>query len=90
MAVHIRLARMGTNRTPFYRIVVADQRSPRGGAFIERIGTFDPRRSELRVEGARVQHGLSKGAKPSHTVAILLKQAKLLGKAAAAAETPAK
>jgi small subunit ribosomal protein S16 len=90
MAVHIRLARMGTNRTPFYRIVVADQRSPRGGAFIERIGTFDPRRSELRVEGARVQHWLSKGAKPSHTVAILLKQAKLLGKAAAAAETPAK
>ncbi|HTJ84927.1 MAG TPA: 30S ribosomal protein S16 [Polyangiaceae bacterium] len=86
MAVHIRLARMGTNRTPFYRIVVADQRSPRGGAFIERVGTFDPRRSELRVEGARIQHWLSKGAKPSHTVAVLLKQAKLIGKAAAAPE----
>lgn len=81
MAVHIRLARMGTKKTPFYRIVVADQRASRGGRFIERVGTFDPLRSELRVEGARVQHWLSKGAKPSHTVAVLLKQA-----SAAAAE----
>jgi len=78
MAVHIRLARMGTNKTPFYRIVVADQRSPRGGRFIERLGTYDPRRSELRVEGARIQHWLSKGAKASETVTILLKNAKLL------------
>jgi small subunit ribosomal protein S16 len=77
MAVHIRLARMGTNKTPFYRIVVADQRSPRGGRFIERLGTFDPRSSELRVEGARVQHWLSKGAQPSATVAVLLKNANL-------------
>ncbi len=84
MAVHIRLARMGTNKTPFYRIVVADQRSPRGGRFIERLGTFDPRRSELRIEGARVQHWLSKGAKPSHTVALLLKGAKVSADAAAA------
>lgn len=89
MAVHIRLARMGTNKTPFYRIVVADQRSPRGGRFIERLGTFDPRRSELRIEGARVQHWLSKGAQPSHTVALLLKGAKVLA-GDAAAETPAK
>ena len=43
MAVHIRLARAGTTKTPFYRIVVADQRSPRGGRFIERVGTWDPR-----------------------------------------------
>ena len=79
MAVHIRLARMGTKKTPFYRIVVADQRSPRGGRFIERLGTYDPRRSELRVEGARVQHWLSKGAQASETVTILLKNAKVLG-----------
>ncbi len=89
MAVHIRLARMGTNKTPFYRIVVADQRSPRGGRFIERLGTFDPRRSELRVEGARVQHWLSKGAKASHTVALLLKGAKITATEASVAE-PAK
>lgn len=89
MAVHIRLARMGTNKTPFYRIVVADQRSPRGGRFIERLGTFDPRRSELRVEGARVQHWLSKGAQASATVSILLKNAKILTNAPAAAAAPA-
>lgn len=87
MAVSIRLARMGTNKTPFYRIVVTDSRSPRGGRFIERLGTFDPRRSELRVEGARVTHWLSKGAQPSATVAVLLKNAKL--SAAPAAEAPA-
>lgn len=82
MAVHIRLARMGTKKTPFYRIVVADQRSPRGGRFIERLGTFDPARSELRVEGARIQHWLSKGAQPSETVAVLLKSSKVLSGAA--------
>ena len=92
MAVHIRLARMGTNKTPFYRIVVADQRSPRGGRFIERLGTFDPRRSELRIEGARVQHWLQRGAKPSATVAVLLKSSKVLAGAAAepAAQAPKK
>ncbi len=84
MAVHIRLARMGTNKAPFYRIVVADQRSPRGGRFIERIGTFDPKRSELRVEGARVKHWLDRGAQPSATVAQLLKNAKVLSGAEAA------
>ncbi len=77
---------MGTNKTPFYRIVVADQRAPRGGRFIERVGTYDPCRSELRVEGARIQHWLSKGAQPSATVAVLLKQAA----ASAAAAAPAK
>jgi len=82
MAVHIRLARMGTNRAPFYRIVVADQRSPRGGRFIERIGTFDPLRSELRVEGARVKHWLDRGAQPSATVTVLLKNAKVIGASA--------
>ena len=90
MAVHIRLARMGTNKAPFYRIVVADQRSPRGGRFIERIGTFDPLRSELRVEGARVKHWLDRGAQPSATVSVLFKNAKVLGAGAdAAAPAPA-
>jgi small subunit ribosomal protein S16 len=75
MALHIRLARMGTKKTPFYRIVVADERSPRGGRFLERLGTFDPRKSELRLEGTRIEHWLSKGAQASHTVERLLKGA---------------
>jgi small subunit ribosomal protein S16 len=74
MAVHIRLARAGTKKTPFYRIVVADQRSPRGGRFIERLGTYDPRRPELRLDTARMQHWIERGAQPSHTVSVLLKK----------------
>jgi small subunit ribosomal protein S16 len=85
MAVHIRLARAGTKKSPFYRIVVADQRAPRGGRFIERVGTFDPRMTQVHLDGARVQHWLAQGAQPSHTVALLLKgEAK---KAATAAAT---
>lgn len=78
MAVHIRLARAGTTKTPFYRIVVADQRSPRGGRFIERLGTWDPRRPELRLDAGRIKHWISKGAQPSETVAVLLKQPNVL------------
>lgn len=74
MAVHIRLARAGTNKTPFYRIVVADHRSPRGGRFIEKVGTYDPRRTEIRLDGGRIRHWLSVGAQPSATVALLLKR----------------
>lgn len=85
MAVHIRLARMGTKKTPFYRIIVADQRSPATGAFIERVGTWDPRRSELRVEGARIKHWLDRGAQPSHTLELLLKQGNVVAAAAPAA-----
>ncbi len=84
MAVHIRLARVGTNKTPFYRIIVADQRSPRGGRFIERVGTWDPRRSELRVEGARIKHWMDRGAQPSHTLEVLLKQGNVLSNLGAA------
>ncbi|MEZ4298893.1 MAG: 30S ribosomal protein S16 [Polyangiaceae bacterium] len=85
MAVHIRLARAGTKKTPFYRIIVADQRSPRGGRFIERIGTYDPRRPELRLDLAKVDHWLKRGAQPSETVAQLLKQQRLATQAAPAA-----
>ena len=74
MAVHIRLARAGTKKTPFYRIIVADQRSPRGGRFIERLGTYDPRRTEVRLNKARTSLWISKGARPSHTVSLLLKR----------------
>ena len=88
MAVHIRLARAGTTKTPFYRIVVADQRCPRGGRFLERLGTWDPRRPELRLDAGRVKHWLSKGAQPSQTVADLLKQPNVLN-AADAGPAPA-
>ena len=83
MAVHIRLARAGTTKTPFYRIVVADQRSPRGGRFLERLGTWDPRRPELRLDAGRAKYWISKGAQPSATVALLLKQPNVLTPAAA-------
>lgn len=73
MAVHIRLARAGTKKTPFYRIIVTDQRSPRGGRFIERLGTYDPRRPEIRLDVARVKHWIGRGAQPTDTVAQLLK-----------------
>lgn len=85
MAVHIRLSRAGTKKTPFYRIVVTDSRSPRGGRFIERLGTYDPRRTEIRVDAVRVKHWISKGAQPSHTVGILLKQPNVLEAPAAPA-----
>jgi small subunit ribosomal protein S16 len=77
MAVHIRLARAGTNKTPFYRIVVADQRSPRGGRFIDRVGTYDPVRPELRLDIAKIDQWLKRGAQPTATVAQLLKQQRL-------------
>jgi small subunit ribosomal protein S16 len=75
MAVHIRLARAGAKKVPFYRIVAADQRAPRGGRFIERLGTWDPRRKELVLKRDRIAHWLSHGAQPSSTVDRLLKQA---------------
>lgn len=84
MAVHIRLARTGTNKTPFYRIVVADQRSPRGGRFIDRLGTYDPVRPELRLDMIKVDQWLKRGALPTDTVAQLLKQQRL-----ATAQAPA-
>jgi small subunit ribosomal protein S16 len=90
MAVHIRLARAGTTKTPYYRIVVADQRSPRGGRFIERVGTYDPRRPEIRIDAARVKLWISKGAQPSHTVALLLKQPNVLEPVAPATPAPSK
>ena len=89
MAVHIRLARAGTTKTPFYRIVVADQRSPRGGRFIERLGTYDPRRPEIRLNSTRVRHWIERGARPSHTVALLLKRPGIVDSTAPLPAAPA-
>jgi ribosomal protein S16 len=60
MAVHIRLSRAGTKKTPFYRIVVTDQRSPRGGRFIERVGSYDPPPARARAQ-PRTRRALALG-----------------------------
>lgn len=89
MAVHIRLARAGTKKRPFYRVVVTDQRSPRGGRFLENIGTFDPLReaSQVQVNDERLTYWRSVGAQPSETLLRLLKRRAIT--AAAAAPAPA-
>ncbi|HIQ99990.1 MAG TPA: 30S ribosomal protein S16 [Candidatus Scybalocola faecavium] len=77
MAVKIRLKRMGQKKAPFYRIIVADSRSPRDGRFIEEIGTYDPSTepSTVKVNGELAQKWLSNGAQPTDTVARLFKSA---------------
>lgn len=77
MAVKIRLKRMGKKKTPFYRVVAADIRSPRDGRFIEEIGTYDPSKdpSEIKIDAEKAKKWLQNGAQPTETVAKLLKQA---------------
>jgi small subunit ribosomal protein S16 len=82
MSLKIRLARGGAKKRPFYRIVIADSRSPRDGRFIEIVGTHDPlqpKGSEARVklEIERIQHWLSKGAQPTDRVLRFLDAAGL-------------
>ncbi len=70
MAVKIRLRRMGQKKAPFYRIVVADSRSPRDGRFIDEIGYYDPTKepSEIRVDEEAAKKWLANGAQPTQTV----------------------
>jgi small subunit ribosomal protein S16 len=84
MAVTIRLSRQGAKKSPFYRIVAADQRYKRDGRFLEQIGVYDPTQNPavFRVDQDRVKHWLSVGAQPSDTIRELLQKA---GKTAAAA-----
>jgi small subunit ribosomal protein S16 len=75
MAVHIRCARHGTKGSAFYRIVVANQRDPRDGRFIENLGTFDPEgEGGLKVDRARLEYWQQRGAVASHTLTRLLKK----------------
>jgi small subunit ribosomal protein S16 len=89
MAVSIRLRREGAKNRPFYRVVVADKRSPRDGKFIEVIGNYDPRKTgenyELNLD--RAEYWVKNGAQPSETVASIIKKARK--KTAAAAAAPA-
>jgi len=77
--VRIRLARLGTRKKPFYRVVVSDSRSPRDGRFIENVGHYDPLQNPplLKVDLERVDHWLSHGAPPSETVGDLIKKARV-------------
>ena len=70
MAVKIRLKRMGAKKSPFYRIVVADSRSPRDGRFIETVGTYNPvsQPAEVKIDEEIALKWLQNGAKPSDTV----------------------
>ena len=75
--VKIRLRRMGAKKAPYYRIVVADSRSPRDGRFIEEVGTYDPMADieKLKVNKERVEYWIANGAQPTDTVRGLLKKA---------------
>ncbi|MBP9113698.1 MAG: 30S ribosomal protein S16 [Polyangiaceae bacterium] len=81
MAVHIRLSRSGTSKRPFYKVLATDHRSPRGGRFLEKLGTFDPREPVekgtepmIKVDMDRLNHWVSEGAQLSATVDKLLKK----------------
>lgn len=78
MAVHIRLKRFGAKNRAYWRVVIADAKMPRDGRFIEQVGSYNPHVSpahvQLKVD--RIEHWISKGAKPSDTVRSLLKKQK--------------
>jgi small subunit ribosomal protein S16 len=77
MSVKIRLARHGAKKHPFYRIVIADSDSPRDGRYIEQVGTYDPSPNPARVtvQKEKLDKWLSRGARPTDTVATVLKRA---------------
>ena len=82
MAVKIRLKRMGAKKAPFYRVVVADSRSPRDGKFIENIGTYNPlvTPAEIKINEELALDWLKKGAIPTDTVKNLLSNAGIMKK----------
>lgn len=92
MSVSIRLRREGSRNKPHYKVVVADNRSPRDGKFIEIIGTYDPKKTGLNanVRLDRFDYWVSVGAQPSDTVRSLAKKVKAAGKAGDAPAADAK
>ena len=74
--VKIRLKRMGTHKRPFYRVVVADSRTPRNGRFIEEIGIYDPLKdpAEIKIDKDKAVKWIQTGAQPTDTVRALLKK----------------
>ncbi|MCI6560329.1 MAG: 30S ribosomal protein S16 [Ruminococcus sp.] len=75
MAVKIRLRRIGAKKAPFYRIVVADSRYPRDGRFVEELGYYDPTKSPsvVKVDAEKAKEWIGKGAQPTDTVKVILK-----------------
>ena len=74
--VKIRLTRMGDHKSPFYRVIVADSRSPRDGKFIEVLGTYDPHLDDgLKLDADKAKKWISNGAQPTDTARALLVQA---------------
>ena len=82
MAVKIRLKRMGAKKAPFYRIIVADARSPRDGRFIDTLGTYNPltNPAEIKVKEEETLNWLTKGAQPTDTVKNNLSKAGIMEK----------
>lgn len=82
MAVVVRLKRMGSNRKPRYRIVVADSRKPRDGRFIEKIGFYNPTTdpAQIDIEADRIEYWVKNGARLSETVNSLWKKTKKINK----------
>ena len=76
MAVKIRLRRMGSNKNPFYRIIVADSRAPRDGRFIEELGYYDPltKPKTVKIDNEKALKWISNGAKPTDTVDRLFRE----------------
>ena len=74
MAVKIRLTRLGDKKSPFYRVVVADSRSPRDGKYIDLLGTYNPltNPAEIKIDNAKAQKWLKDGATPTETAKTLL------------------
>lgn len=89
--VRIRLRRMGKTKQPSYRVVIADQRSPRDGKFIEIIGHYNPVQQPkvLEIKGDRARYWLGVGAQPTDTVVRLLKQVQVLDAEGNVIEAPA-
>ena len=75
--VKMRLRRMGAKKQPFYRVIVADERSPRNGRFIEEIGYYNPltEPSVIKIDADKAKEWIRNGAQPTETVKVLLKKA---------------
>lgn len=88
MAVKIRLKRMGANKKPFYRVIVADGRAPRDGRFIEELGYYDPLKepADVKIDKEKAEKWLNNGAQPTDTVKRLFNG---LGIGKTATEAPA-
>lgn len=76
MAVKMRLTRMGQKKAPFYRVIIADSRSPRDGRFIDEVGYYNPltNPAEIKIDAEKAKQWIANGAQPTETVKALLKK----------------